>query len=88
LAAERGEPIGRTAGTLTDLLDRYGTEPMRLAVADALARDVPHPNAVRLALERQRHESQAPVPLGVRCPITSSNATERSHPTDSTVTTI
>ena len=68
LAVERGEPIGRTAGTLTDLLDRYGTEPMRLAVADALARDVPHPNAVRLALERQRHESQAPVPLGVALP--------------------
>ena len=68
LAAERGEPIARTAGALSDLLDRYGVEQMRLAVADALRRKVPHPNAVRLALERQRHESQTPVPLGVALP--------------------
>ena len=68
LAAERGEPIGRTASTLMDLLQRYGVEDMRLAVADALARDVPHPNAVRLALERARHARQSPVPVGVTLP--------------------
>lgn len=68
LAAERGEPIGRTAGALMDLLNRYGAEQMRLAVADALARGVPHPNAVSLALERQRTASQTPVPLGLSLP--------------------
>ena len=68
LAAERGEPIGRTASTLMDLLQRYGVQDMRQAVDDAIARDVPHPNAVRLALERARHNRQTPVPLGVSLP--------------------
>ena len=44
-------------------LDRYGAKPMQAAVVEALARDVPHPNAVRLALERARHASQTPPPV-------------------------
>ena len=68
LAAERGEPIGRTAGVLSDFINRYGVSEVRLAVIEALERDVPHPNAVRLALERRRHEQQAPVPLGIQLP--------------------
>jgi hypothetical protein len=36
---------------------------MQAAVVEALARDVPHPNAVRLALERARHASQTPPPV-------------------------
>jgi transposase len=68
LSSERGEPIGRTAGVLTDLLNRYGAEQLRLAVADALAREVPHTNAVTWALERQRAASQTPVPIGLTLP--------------------
>ena len=68
LAAERGEPLGRTAGTLMDLLQRYGIQEMRRAVQEAIARDVPHPNAVRLALERARHARQTPLPVGVTLP--------------------
>ena len=53
-AVERGEPLGRTENTLTDLLAQYCGAELTVAIADALARGVPHPNAVRLVLERQR----------------------------------
>ncbi len=64
-AAKRGEPLGRIASQLQELLDVHGRTPMTAAVADALHRGVPHPNAVRLALERQR-QAQTPPPLGIR----------------------
>ena len=38
------------------------------AIADALGRGVPHPNAVRLALERRRHADGGPPPLPVALP--------------------
>jgi hypothetical protein len=66
-AAKRGEPLGRTASQLQDLLDVHGRTQMTAAVADALKRGVPHPNAVRLALERQR-QAQTPPPLGLALP--------------------
>jgi hypothetical protein len=66
-AAKRGEPLGRTASQLQELLDVHGRTQMTAAVADALNRGVPHPNAVRLALERQR-QAQTPPPLGVALP--------------------
>jgi hypothetical protein len=65
---ERGEPLGRTVRTLTDLLDRYGMAELEAAIADALGRGVPHPNAVRLALARQRQANAEPPPLAVTRP--------------------
>jgi phosphoglycolate phosphatase-like HAD superfamily hydrolase len=62
-AAARGHNLGSVTAGLSKLLDRYGAAPMQTAVAEALARDVPHPNAVRLALERARHASQTPPPV-------------------------
>jgi len=67
-AAERGEPLGRTVRALTDLLERYGGAEMEFAIAEALARGVPHPNAVSLALERRRHAQAIPPPLAVSLP--------------------
>ena len=67
-AAARGEPLGRTVRALTDLLERYGVAELTAAIADALARGVPHPNAVRLALERRRQAQSAPPPLAVILP--------------------
>ncbi|MFA6315720.1 MAG: IS21 family transposase [Candidatus Paceibacterota bacterium] len=66
-AVKRGEPLARTANQLQELLDVHGRTQMAAAVADALSRGVPHPNAVRLALERQR-QPQTPPPLGVALP--------------------
>ena len=67
-AAKRGEPLGRIARELQDLLDVHGRTQMTAAVADAMSRGVPHPHAVRLALQRQRQsksQQQTPPPLGV-----------------------
>lgn len=58
-AAERGEPLGRIARQLNDWLDQYGVAKLTAAIEDALARGVPHPNAVRLALDR--HPEPPPV---------------------------
>ena len=67
-AVERGEPLGRTVRALTDLLDGYGVAELEAAIADALGRGVPHPNAVRLALERRRQAHAEPPPLAVALP--------------------
>ena len=67
-AVERGEPLGRTENTLTDLLAQYCGAELTVAIADALARGVPHPNAVRLVLERQRRAQDEPPPLTITLP--------------------
>ena len=67
-AVERGEPLGRTVRALTELLDGYGVTELTAAIADALGRGVPHPNAVRLALERRRQAKAEPPPLAVALP--------------------
>ena len=67
-AAERGEPLGRMTRILTEWLDRYGVAELTTAIDEALAHQVPHPNAVRLALERRRQALKAPPPLGIALP--------------------
>ncbi len=67
-ATERGEPLGRTVRALTEMLETYGVTEMEMAIADALAREVPHPNAVRLALERRRQSAAKPPPLPIALP--------------------
>lgn len=69
-AAKRGEPLGRIARELQELLDVHGRTQMTAAVADAMSRGVAHPHAVRLALQHQRQrqrqrQQQTPPPLGV-----------------------
>ena len=68
LAAERGEPLRRIASTLLNLLDRYGITELQAAVAEALQRGVPHPNAVRHALERRREQRDGPPPVAIALP--------------------
>jgi hypothetical protein len=62
-AAARGHNLGSVTAGLSKLLDRYGARPMQAAVVEAVARDVPHPNAVRLALEHARHANHTPPPV-------------------------
>jgi len=66
--AERGGHLGPATAALTRLLDHYGAEALRLALGEALAGDVPHPHAVRQALERRRPEQNAPPPVAVALP--------------------
>jgi len=67
-AAERGENLGTITAALMRLLDRYGAAELQAAIEEALGRGVPHPNAVRLALERRREARRLPPPVAVRLP--------------------
>ncbi len=53
---------------LLRLLDRYGAAELEAAITEALGRGVPHPNAVRLSLERRREQRHQPPPLAVTLP--------------------
>lgn len=64
-AAERGGHLGAITRALLRLLDRYGAAELRVGVLDALAREVPHVNAVRLALERRREARDQPPPVEI-----------------------
>lgn len=41
---------------------------LQAAIAEALERDVPHPNAVRFALDRRRQERRQPPPIALNLP--------------------
>jgi len=55
-AATKGHHLASMTRVLGQMLDHYGVQAMQEAVVEALRRDVPHHNAVRLALERARQE--------------------------------
>jgi transposase len=55
-AAAKGHHLASMTRVLGQMLAHYGAQAMQEAVAEALRRDVPHHNAVRLALERARQE--------------------------------
>jgi transposase len=67
-AAERGANLGAITNGLTRLLDRYGAADLQAAIREAHERDVPHPNAVRLALERRREQRGEAPPIDVDLP--------------------
>ena len=50
------------------LLERYGAAALQDAILEALLRDVPHPNAVRLVLERRREDLGAAPPIALLLP--------------------
>src|SRR5271169_5885518 len=67
-AAERGYNLGNITATLLQLLERYGASQLDAAIVEALDRNVPHPNAVRLALERRRDDRQQAPPVAIILP--------------------
>ena len=67
-AAERGERLRAMTSALTGLLERYGARALQDAIGEALQRGVPHPNAVRLALERAREAAGTPPPMALVLP--------------------
>jgi transposase len=67
-AAERGHNLGSITAALLRLLERYGAAELEAGIIEALARDVPHPNAVRLALERRCEQREQPPPLPIALP--------------------
>ncbi len=67
-AAERGANLGSITASLLRLLDHYGASELETAIQDALRQQVPHPNAVRISLEKQRDERDLPPPLPITLP--------------------
>jgi transposase len=57
-AATRGYPLRSTTKQLIDLFDDYGAHLLNDAMTEALAKDVPHPSAVRQSLQRLLDEKQ------------------------------
>jgi hypothetical protein len=80
-AARKGDNLGAITAALLRLLERYGATELAAAIDDALAREVPHPNAVRLALERRREAQAQPPPLGLPLPpaVTARDRPIRPH---------
>ena len=81
MAAQRGHNLGSITAALLRLLDQYGAASLQPAILDAIARKVPHPNAVRLALERARERSGRPPALGLALPehVARRDAPMRTH---------
>jgi hypothetical protein len=67
-AASRGSNLGSITMGLLRMLDRFGPTELQAAIEDALAHGAPHPNSVRIALERRREARQAPPPIAVDFP--------------------
>jgi transposase len=76
-AAERGANIGGITVALLRLLDQYGAAEMTIAVREALARGVPHHNAVLFALECRRQDRGEPPPIEIDLP---SHVKDRDQP--------
>jgi transposase len=80
-AAERGANLGAITAGLLRLLDRYDAAALQTAILEALERDVPHPNAVRFALERQREQrgDEPPVAIVLPAHVRDRDAPVRPH---------
>ena len=62
-AADCNYHLGSITTSLLQLLDDYGATELEAAITEALARKVPHPNTVRISLERRREESNKLPPV-------------------------
>ena len=80
-AAERGANLGTITAALMRLLERYGATALQAAILEALERGVPHPNGVRLALERRRehHGDVPPVDVALPAHVRDRDAPVRPH---------
>ena len=80
-AAERGANLGAITAALLRLLDRTNAADLQAAILEALERGVPHPHAVRLALEHRRgqHGDAPPVALVLPAHVQARDAPVRPH---------
>jgi transposase len=81
MAAEHGHNLGSITAALLRLLDQYGAASLQAAVLVAVARRVPHPNAVRLALAHERERAGRPPALALALPehVARRDAPMRTH---------
>jgi transposase len=65
---QRQRHLGSAVDRLLGLLDEHGQAELAAAVAEALAAGSPHPETVRLVLDRRRHARRQAPPLAVALP--------------------
>lgn len=66
--AKRQRHLATAVDHLLRLLDEHGRDELMLAIAEALAAGSPHPDTVRLVLDRRRAQRGQPPPLPVELP--------------------
>jgi len=81
MAAQHGYNLGSITAALLRLLDQYGAPSLQAAILHAIERAVPHPNAVRLALEHAREAAGRPPALALALPehVARRDAPMRTH---------
>ena len=67
-AADHNYHLGSITASLLRLLDDYGATELEAAITEALAQKVPHPNAVRISLDRRREERNQLPPIHYELP--------------------
>lgn len=68
MAAAHHYNIGSVTAQLLRLLDSHGAADLEAAMQDALTAGVPHPNTVRISLDRRLEEKNLPPPLAIPLP--------------------
>ena len=66
--AQRQRHLATAVARLLRLLEAFGVEEMQAAVAEALEKGSPHPETVRLILDRRRQQRRAQPPLPIQLP--------------------
>jgi transposase len=64
-AAEQGYSLRTITHALLQLLDNYGAAELEIAIIEALSKNIPHPNAVQITLEKRREEREQPPPVSL-----------------------
>ncbi len=67
-AVERGHVLKTVVRLLNEYLDHYGRDELAYAIAEALERQSPYPQAVAQILERRREDQHRPPPLSIAVP--------------------
>jgi hypothetical protein len=66
--AKRQQHLATAVERLLRLLDEHGAQELDTAIAEALEADSPHPETVRLVLDRKRHARGQPPPVPIALP--------------------
>ena len=66
--ARRQRHLATAVAKLLRLLEAFGVEELQAAVAEALEKGSPHPETVRLVLDRRRQARQAKPPMAIELP--------------------
>jgi transposase len=66
--ARRQRHLATAVARLLRLLEAFGVEELQVAVAEALEKGSPHPETVRMVLDRRRQARQAKPPIAIELP--------------------